>query len=75
MERDDYAYKVLEVSAQMADGYRRNITSFSTDAEKDASEKCATAASNTGYFICAALGLSHEEIVAMNNVLKHAGKI
>lgn len=65
MERDDYARKILEVSEQFAEGYRRGITAFSTDADKDVSEKCAVAASNTGYFICAALGYSHEEILAL----------
>lgn len=61
MDRDEVGRKVVETSQACSDGYRRAITSFSTDAEKDVNEKCAIAASNTGWFILDALGFSDDE--------------
>lgn len=60
--REALAIKIVEVSKSMADGYRRNISQFSTVAENDVSEKCACAASNTGFFILQALGFSNDDI-------------
>lgn len=61
MERDEVARKVLDVSLASAYGYRREAKVGGGDA----SEKCAVAASNVGYFICQSLGLSHDEIKAI----------
>ena len=61
-DRDGLARKIAEVSRNHADGYIRALTSFSTEAERDVAEKCAIAASNTGWFLMNALGYSNEEI-------------
>jgi hypothetical protein len=61
MDREELGRKVMEASQACAEGYKRGITSFSTDAEKDVNEKCAIAASNTGWFILQSLGFSNEE--------------
>lgn len=56
MDREDLGLKIYEVARSCADGYRRNISQHNTEAENDAAEKCACAASNTGYFLLQALG-------------------
>jgi hypothetical protein len=62
----------METSQQCSEGYKRAITSFSTEAERDANEKCANAASNTGYFILQALGFSKDEIRALADAYKQS---
>ena len=61
MDLKDIGRKVVEASQACADGYRRNISQFNTAAENDTEEKCSIAASNTGWFILQALGLTNEE--------------
>jgi Holliday junction resolvasome RuvABC DNA-binding subunit len=61
-DRDGLARKIAEVSRDHANGYRRSVTSFSTEAERDVNEKCAAAASNTGWWLMTSLGYSSEEI-------------
>lgn len=74
---DDDAKKILEVATNHANGYRRANTQFSTDSEKDVNEKCATAASNTAWFILSGFGYSpdrirelHEEVVKEGRIIK-----
>ena len=62
MDREELGRKIFEVSQACSDGYRRGITSLSTDAEKDMNEKCACAASNTGFFLLQALGYTKEDM-------------
>lgn len=62
---DAIAQKILETAISVSDGYRRNISTWNTDAENDTSEKCARAASNTGFFILESLGYSSEQIREM----------
>lgn len=70
MDRDEIGRKVMEISQACSEGYKRAITSFSTDAEKDAGEKCSIAASNTGWFILDSLGFSNEEKRALADAYK-----
>lgn len=72
MDRDEVGRKVMETSQGVCDGYKRTITSFSTDAERDTNEKCAAAASNTGYFILQALGFTKDEIRALADVYRRS---
>lgn len=60
--REALAQKVVEVSKSCADGYRRNISQFNTANENTTAERCACAASNTGFFILQALGYSSDDI-------------
>lgn len=55
----------METSQACSEGYKRGITSFSTEAERDANAKCSIAASNTGWFILQSLGFSTDEIRAL----------
>jgi Holliday junction resolvasome RuvABC DNA-binding subunit len=71
-DRDGLARKIVEVSRDHADGYKRAITSFSTEAEKDIAEKCACAASNTGWWLLTALGYSNEEIRRAVDVVRRS---
>lgn len=65
MTRDEIGRKVMETSQACSEGYKRGITSFSTEAERDANAKCSIAASNTGWFILQSLGFSTDEIRAL----------
>lgn len=60
--REALAQKVVEVAKSCADGYRRNISQFNTSNENTTAERCACAASNTGFFILQALGYSSDDI-------------
>jgi hypothetical protein len=68
--REDFAKFALEVSTNVAAGYRRNISQFNLAHENDAAEKCATAASNTGYWMLIHLGFMPREIIAMAEAMK-----
>lgn len=66
MTKDEIGQKIMETSQVLSEGYTSAISEhFSTEAEREASSKCAIAASNTGYFILQALGFSTEEIRAL----------
>jgi hypothetical protein len=65
MTREDFARIALDTAQAAADGYKRNISQFNTEHENDVAEKCAIAASNTGYFILISLGFTPREIIAM----------
>lgn len=67
MEREEVARMVLTVAQQCAAGYRRNATSFDPPEAHDVAEKCAIAASNTGYFILIAMGFLPKEILQLKN--------
>lgn len=56
---------VYQTSQTMAKGYRDAVNQFSTDAEREIAEKCAAAASNTGFFILEAMGYSTKEMQAL----------
>ena len=62
LSRDELGLKIYEIASNHADGYRRAVTNFSADIEKETSEKCACAASNTGYFILKALGYTKDDM-------------
>lgn len=62
MERDDVAKLVIETTQVMADGYRGNVTKFSTPEDRDKAEACAVAVINSGVFILLGLGLSMDDI-------------
>lgn len=66
MDRDEVIQKVYETAQASAAGYRQNISQFNTAHENEVAERCACAASNTGYFILSALGLSTDEIKALS---------
>lgn len=70
MNRDEVGRKVMETSQAVSEGYKRNVTSASTDAEKEENEKCAIAASNTGWFILDALGFSNDEKKALSEAYR-----
>lgn len=65
MDRGEIGRKIMETSQACCEGYRRNISQFNTAAENEAAEKCAIAASNTGWFILDAMGFSNEEKQAL----------
>jgi hypothetical protein len=65
LDREELGRKIVEVSRDHAAGYKRNISQFNTAHENDAAEKCAIAASNTGWFLLKALGYSDEEMKAL----------
>jgi hypothetical protein len=67
LNREELGRKIVEVSQNHADGYRRAIGQYRTEQENDVSEKCACAASNTGFFLLQALGYSNEEIKAFRD--------
>lgn len=62
LDRDALARKIIEVSSSCRDGYKRNVNRFNTVHENETAERCAIAASNTGYFLLLALDYSNEEI-------------
>jgi hypothetical protein len=68
MTKDD-AKKILEVTLAHADGYRKSFqpspNEFATKEDRAIAEKCATAASNTGWQILRSFGYSHEQIMEM----------
>jgi hypothetical protein len=68
LDREELARKIVEVSRDHADGYRRNISQFNTAHENEVAERCATAASNTGWFLLKALGYSDDEIKVLYNL-------
>lgn len=67
MDRDELARKIVEVSESCREGYRRNISQFNTAHENETAERCACAASNTGWFLLKALGYSDEEMKALRS--------
>lgn len=66
MDRDALGKKIIDASKSIRDGYTRNVSQFNTAHENEIAERCATAASNTGYFILQALGYSNDEIRALH---------
>jgi hypothetical protein len=68
LDRDALGRRIYEVSTACAEGYRRNITGFTTDQQNHISEQCAAAASNVGYFLLQSLGYSNDEIRDMRTL-------
>lgn len=60
--RATLAQRIIGVALDQAESYRRAISNFSSEEQKDRAEKCARAASNTGWFILKELGYSDDEI-------------
>ncbi len=60
--REALGLKIAEVAQSHAEAYRRNIAQDKTSSENETSEKCACAASNTGFFMLSALGYSTDDI-------------
>lgn len=50
-DREALAHLIVQVCREHADGYRRNISEFNTACENSTAERCACAASNTGWFL------------------------
>lgn len=65
--RDELGRKIAEVARNCADAYKRNISQSNTTHENDVHEKCAIAASNTGWFLLTALGYSNDQIKQFMN--------
>ena len=62
--------KILDAAQAHAEGYRRAISQFNTARENGESERCAIAASNTGWFILQALGFSSDYIKRLKAALE-----
>lgn len=62
---DAVADLVVETTQTMADGYRSNVTSVSSDDQIDRAQACAVAVSNAGVFVLQAMGFSMDEIKAL----------
>ena len=65
LERMELGRKIVETSRDHAAGYTRNISQFNTAHENETAERCAGAASNTGWFLLKALGYSEEEMKSL----------
>lgn len=66
-ERWALGVRIIRVSREHADGYRRGITQFNTAHENEVAERCANAASNTAWFLLKDLGYKDDEIKRMTN--------
>jgi hypothetical protein len=60
--RDVLARKIIETSDDCRQSYMRNVSQFNTAHENEMAERCANAASNTGYHLLRALGYSDDEM-------------
>lgn len=74
IDRNEIGRKIINVSQGCADGYRRNISQFNTAHENETAERCACAASNTGYFLLEAFGFSKDERQALMETYHSAPK-
>jgi hypothetical protein len=62
LDREELGRKIYQVARDHSEGYRRNISQFNTAVENETAEKCACAASNTGFFLLQALGYTKEDM-------------
>lgn len=72
---DEEAKKILEIATNHANGYRRAINQFTPPEEQIANEKCATAASNTAWFILTGFDYSPERIKELHEQVVSEGRI
>jgi hypothetical protein len=68
LNREELGLKIYEVARDVAEGYNRNVSQHNTVPENDTAEKCAVAASNTGFFILTALGYTKTDLDRFRSV-------